>query len=42
MVNQDLVLLLKRQKEPEAGLGMQVGAMEFGDTAEDAVKRELK
>jgi len=37
------VLLLKRRKEPEAGCwGIQGGAVEFGETIEDAVKRELK
>jgi len=37
------VLLLKRKKEPEAGLwGIQGGAVEFGETIDQAVERELK
>lgn len=36
------VLLLKRKREPEAGLwGIQGGAVEFGERVEQAVKREL-
>ncbi len=36
-------MLLKRRKEPESGCwGIQGGAVEFGETIEDAVKRELK
>ncbi len=43
VVDRGRVLLLKRRKEPEAGCwGIQGGAVEFGETIEDAVKRELK
>ncbi len=43
VVDQDRVLLLKRRKEPEPGCwGIQGGAVKFGETIEDAVKRELK
>ncbi|PLS84587.1 MAG: ADP-ribose pyrophosphatase [Actinobacteria bacterium] len=37
------VLLLRRNKEPEAGLwGIQGGAVEFGETVEAAARRELE
>jgi ADP-ribose pyrophosphatase YjhB (NUDIX family) len=37
------VLLLKRTKEPEAGCwGIQGGAIEFGETTEEAARRELR
>lgn len=43
VVDRGRVLLLKRRKEPESGCwGIQGGAVEFGETIEDAVKRELK
>jgi 8-oxo-dGTP diphosphatase len=36
------VLLLKRRRAPEAGLwGIQGGAVEFGESVQQAVKREL-
>ena len=42
VVDEGRVLLLKRKKEPEAGLwGIQGGAVEFGETIEEAAKREL-
>jgi ADP-ribose pyrophosphatase len=43
IVEQDRVLLLKRLKEPEAGYwSIPGGAVDFGETIEDALKRELK
>ncbi len=43
VVNGGRVLLLKRKKESEAGLwGIQGGAVEFGETIDQAVERELK
>lgn len=42
VVDEGQVLLLKRREEPEAGRwGIQGGAVEFGETVEDAGKREL-
>ena len=43
IVEQDRVLLLKRLKEPEAGYwSIPSGAVDFSETIEDALKRELK
>ena len=43
IVDGDWVLLLKRTKEPEAGCwGIQGGAIEFGETTEEAARRELR
>lgn len=43
VVDAGRVLLLKRKKEPEAGLwGIQGGAVEFGETVEAAARRELE
>ena len=42
IVQDGSVLLLKRRKPPEAGCwGIQGGAVEFGETLESAVKREI-
>jgi mutator protein MutT len=43
VVDDGQVLLLKRKKEPEAGCwGVQGGAIEFGETVEEAARRELR
>ncbi|MBD2020962.1 NUDIX domain-containing protein [Leptolyngbya sp. FACHB-36] len=43
IVEHDRILLLKRLKEPEAGCwSIQGGAVEFGETIENAIRREVK
>lgn len=43
ILQQDQILLLQRLKEPEAGCwGIAGGAVEFGETIEAAIQRELK
>lgn len=43
ILQQEQILLLQRLKEPEAGCwGIPGGAVEFGETIEAAIQRELK
>lgn len=43
IVERDRILLLKRSREPEAGCwGIQGGAVEFGETIEAAIVREVR
>jgi ADP-ribose pyrophosphatase len=43
LVKQGAVLLLRRVKDPEAGCwGIQGGAVEYGETIADAVRREVR